>query len=286
MKIVKILGGLGNQMFQYAFYRQLKFLYSDVYVDINKFGSYRLHNGFELSKVFNGIIYDVPPEKELEKIYDTCNSKITRLKRKLGMPCAIVSEKNYNIDKLYTRTYFDGYWQSEKYFENVRDVVRKEFVFSEDIGSVNKSIYDLIGSVNSIGIHVRRGDYLSNKVVYEKYGCLCDIKYYNNAINRMSSLTVDPFFFVFSDDIDWAKLHLQLPENTVFIDWNIGLDSYKDLQLLSACQHTVISNSSFSWWAAWLNSNSSKIVVAPSRWKVGKDVVKNRVPSDWLTISV
>ena len=140
---------------------------------------------------------------------------------------------------------------------------------------------DIIKSKQSpISIHVRRDDYLSSKYV-SGFGGICTIEYYNKAVERIKEEVIDPVFYIFSDDINWCRENLKL-EQGVFIDWNTGKESWQDMFLMSQCKHNIIANSSFSWWGAWLNSNSEKIVIAPRIWWNGlKDDV---VPDSWIRI--
>jgi hypothetical protein len=113
---------------------------------------------------------------------------------------------------------------------------------------------------------------------------LCPISYYQNAINYISAQVEQPYFFIFSDDMGWAKENLKMDLPCIYIDHNHGAESYNDMRLMSLCQHHIIANSSFSWWGAWLNASSNKIVIAPKKWFANNNNVKDLLPIDWITL--
>ena len=163
--------------------------------------------------------------------------------------------------------FYDGYWQSYQYFDSWRDVILKEFTFPK-ISMEDKLNFELNERLkneeNSVGIHIRRGDYLKNW----KYCGLCGIDYYQKAIAYILEHIKSPKFFLFSDDIDWVKENISpllKGYGVTFVNWNHSINSYKDMQLMAMCKNLIIANSSFSWWAAYLNQNNP-IVVAPEKW--------------------
>ena len=223
------MGGLGNQMFQYAFgFALSKRNKTDVILDTGFFkrtGDWTIRN-YELEQ------FNISKKK-------TCN-------------------KNYLIyralRKIYkSKNYFEGYFQSEKYFADCAEEIRKEFQFKEKLQ---------IPDGNTVAIHIRRGDY----VKYANIHLVCTPIYYENAIAYVQSKQENPIFYVFSEDLEWVKQNINIPNNSVFVDYNSNMPSSHDMQFMSLCKHQIISNSSYSWWAAWLNQNSGKIVVAPDKW--------------------
>ena len=155
--------------------------------------------------------------------------------------------------------FVNGYWQSEKYFESIEDIIRNVFTFPE-ASEQNKAIAREMAASTSVSIHVRRGDYLRyfpNNVLDEAY--------YGPAMAYFTERFKDVHFFIFSNDISWCREHLSA-ERISFVDWNTGKDSPYDMWLMTQCKHNIIANSSFSWWGAWLNNNPEKIVIAPGRW--------------------
>lgn len=180
-----------------------------------------------------------------------------------------------------------GYFQNPRYFKGYEDVIEKCFTFKHTLDNKNLSLSQRISMSNSVSIHIRRGDYITNEHAKNNF-TTCSLGYYQKAIEYISEHTSTPKFYIFSDDMDWVKKNLKLADNLVeYIDWNKGKESYKDMQLMSLCRHNIIANSSFSWWAAWLNANKDKCVIAPSQWfneeERNKDL-HDFYPSDWIKI--
>ena len=291
MYTIKIGGGLGNQIFYYAFYKKLKNLGYEVYVDISEMELYNLHNGYELEQVFRLDILKIPQEQKIKELTLIERKFLNRIYIKLKKIIYILSKRVYiekwgeisfpKHNKKNKNIYCLGAFQSEKYFYDIRDIIRQELEFPIIKDELNKKIEKEIRNSNSVSIHIRRGDYLNDKGL----GGLAPLKYYQNAIEYIKSKINNPCFFIFSNDIEWCKQNLDL-ENCYYIDWNKGKESYRDMQLMSLCKHNIIPNSSFSWWGAWLNNNPDKIVIAPEKWF--NDCVKmdysNVVPETWIKI--
>ena len=271
MKVVKILGGLGNQMFQYAFYLSLANKFNNVKVDVSDFQDYELHNGLELESVFNiklnkasGFIIQL-----LNPSYRTWFYR--KLRRILNLKNTLVVEQHFfSFDKDIlndpkSRIYW-GYWQSSQYFEHIADQIRECFKFKKLLTGKNKSTMDMITALESVSIHIRRGDYIGHDLL----GGICDLDYYKEAISTIKARVSNPTFFIFSNDIEWCEENLNI-EDAHYISWNKNNDSYIDMQLMSRCKHNIIANSSFSWWGAWLNANENKIVVSPKKWTNNSD---------------
>ena len=289
MLIVKVLGGLGNQMYQYSFYRSLLLQGFEVKLDLSAFDTYKLHNGFELESVFLLPEMICATQKEVSKYSDQSTSFFSRARRKLkGLKKTHVKEEFYfdvQLNKV-NDFYLDGYWQSDMYFQSASDEIRSDFKFKSLLNGNNVNIIKKIKISNSVGVHIRRGDYITNPHAFNEYGRICDKAYYLKAIESIKLQVDSPHFFVFSNDIDWVKENIDFSSEVDFIDWNLGEESYIDMELMSLCKHNIIANSSFSWWGAWLNKNENKIVLAPSRWKVGNDINKKRIPYKWQTVEV
>jgi len=266
MKIVKFLGGLGNQMFQYAFYLSLSNKQSNVKADVSDFETYELHNGLELEKVFNiklnkASLFSI---KIFNPFYRTWIFR--KLRRILNLKKAYFTEKtpfffdsealNSSKSKMYW-----GYWQHLGYFEQISEQIKQDFSFKSPLKNENLAISNLITTTESVSIHVRRGDYVGHSLL----GGICDSNFYENAIQIIKHQVSAPTFFVFSNDINWCKENIKV-KNVHYISWNQNENSYIDMQLMSMCKHNIIANSSFSWWGAWLNPNKHKIVVSPKRW--------------------
>ena len=174
--------------------------------------------------------------------------------------------------------------KSEKYFSNVEPQIRRDFTFRTPMNSINASIAAQIPAVNAVSLHIRRGDYVSDAKAAATHG-LCSIDYYQEAIRYISSKTPDPHFFIFSDDIEWAKENLHIDCHHQYINQNHGSESYNDMRLMSMCRHHIIANSSFSWWGAWLNPSSNKLIITPNNWFARNEKpTSDLIPSTWIAI--
>ena len=289
MRIVKILGGLGNQMFQYAFLLALKKTYpsEEIKIDTSCFRGYPKHNGFELGKIFR-LEYEKAGFADLTRVaYPYFNYRLWQLGRRI-LPArkTMLREAdslNYCAEALHSERYkyFDGYWQDHRYFSGIENELREAFEFNPLGGEENCRLASLIGRGESASIHVRRGDYASNPL----YAGICTPDYYRKGIERLLKDTTADLFCIFGDDGKWCKeyiLPLLKDRDAVFVDWNKGSDSYLDMQLLSLCTHNLIANSSFSWWAAWLNRHAHKRVIGPRIWmNPGR---RMNYPEEWTTV--
>lgn len=292
MIVSKIIGGIGNQMFQYAASRALSLKYGQpLRLDISAFAGYELHHGFELQKVFNCQL-EIARESDVRNILGwQYSSQIRRLTAKQcfrvfrGKGYIIEPHFHYwpDILKAPRDCYLDGYWQSEKYFDEFASVIRTDFTFKIPMANRNVEIVTHIGQENSVSLHVRRGDYAINPKTNATHG-LCSLDYYRMAIRYFADRIGQPYFFVFSDDIAWAKYNLKMDFPCQYIDHNHGEDSYNDMRLMSICRHHIIANSSFSWWGAWLNPSLDKIVVAPKKWFSNNNDIKDLFPQGWVAL--
>ena len=265
MLIVKIIGGLGNQMFQYAYAKALQQKGYDVKIDISAFETYKLHGGYGLDKYT--IDLDVASQNEIEKF--NIVGLISKIKNKLHIKNSkILRESNLLFDEKYLSIdddkYIDGYFQTEKYFSNIRDVILKQFTLKKEISNYSKDIKNQISNEKvSVSLHIRRGDYLSS--VNSNIHGVCDLEYYKKAISILNEKLGKIQYFIFSDDIAWVKENLKM-DNAIYIDSKEKRIPHEDIYLMSLCDHNIIANSSFSWWGAWLNLNQKKIVIAPQQW--------------------
>jgi len=276
MVIIQIEGGLGNQMFQYALY--LSFIDRGVTakLDISKFKNEFAHNGYELEKVFNlNASYCSVAEKPILKALSKILHVLTKHPYKEKEHWQWVYHQEVATIKL---GFLKGYWQSEKYFLNISSKIREKFNFPSPQGDKNKEALIKITTHNSVSVHIRRGDYLTNS-----NPCFINIEYYFQAILIMNKKVDNPYYFVFSDDIKWARENIK-ESQIEFVDWNTQKNSFIDMQLMSRCKHNIIANSSFSWWGAWLNSNPYKIVIAPQQWMPHLEKSGDIVPKDWLQL--
>ncbi|MEN9921551.1 MAG: hypothetical protein RLZZ517_529 [Candidatus Parcubacteria bacterium] len=285
MIITKLKGGLGNQLFQYAFGRYLAEKNNDTLkLDIlglqqNSKDTLR----FYLLDKFN-ITAEIANQDEIQKIKNPFGflSKIARLiNTKILRNFYIGFEEK--LLKLKGNIYLDGYFQSELYFKEIEPIIRNEFTLKNPLSQLAQKIEEQIHNEGaSVSIHIRRGDYVTDPSAAKAHGT-CDLDYYAQAISEISSSIVNPTFFIFSDDIEWVKENLKV-ESTTYVS-NPNLTEYEELILMSKCKHNIIANSTFSWWAAWLNSNPSKIVIAPKQWRKDIDSDKLQIlPKTWIQI--
>ena len=264
MVIVKIIGGLGNQMFQYAYAKALQQKGHEVKIDISAFETYKLHGGYQLDKY--NIDLAKSTKEENSKFYT--NSLTYRVMRKLNIVNSkIIKEKSllfdYKLLNIEDGCYLDGYFQCEKYFKDIREIILKQFSINQDISNYTKEIENKIqNSQNSCSLHIRRGDFV-NSTNINIHGA-CDIEYYKKAIQYLEEKVENINYFIFSDDIEWVKENLAI-QNAIYIDSKEKRIPHEDIYLMSLCKNNIIANSSFSWWGAWLNKNEQKIVIAPKK---------------------
>lgn len=276
-----IIGGLGNQMFQYATGRALaSSLSSQLKLDVSDFANgYNLHE-FSLTK------YKID--------YEPTGFPYRRKWMKLlGFLMGITHFKeasfaySESIFSLQAPLYLEGYWQSAKYFHSIREELLEEFVPKGDLSDFSIKIFDQIENSNSVSIHVRRGDYVTDPNANKVHG-VCTFDYYDRAVKTLMS-KLDSLenvkFFVFSDDQEWVKENMNIPGEVIFVDGNGPERNHEDIYLMSQCKHNIIANSSFSWWGAWLNSNPDRIVIAPKQWFADPDrSAQDLVEEKWLTV--
>lgn len=279
--IFEFNGGLGNQMFQYAFYLSLRQRFPDLNYKcyIRRKFMEKSHYGYELQKVF-GI-----------QVEETGRLNIIladRFYRKTQIPYRVVQDKGQGYDqevyeKISNSSFVRGFWQSEKYFKEIETSVRNAFTFQPITDSKNSRLLQRIHDCESISLHVRKGDYLKFPSVYVD---LAAKNYYQSAITYMQEHFNNPKWFIFSDDIAWCKEHLDIVD-AVYVDHNVGESSYYDMYLMSMCKHNIIANSTFSWWAAWLNRNQNKIVISPDIFIKNHDQLnRDIVCENWKKIKV
>ena len=291
MKIVKIIGGLGNQMFQFALYEALRrrFPSERVLLDLHCFKGYHKHRGFELPAIFDVTYEEATWQDNARVAYPYPNYQCWRIgSHILPQRKTMLKEKaDYAFEPTaLTRPgdgYYDGYWQHEEYFEAIRNQLLETFRFSPIRDKQNLQVAQLVSSTKSCAVHVRRGDYVTDRL----FRNICTKDYYEAAIIRIKELADPEVFCFFSDDIAWCRENLSAmtgKAQTVYIDWNVGADSFRDMQLMSLCSHQIIANSSFSWWGAWLNQNEDKCVIAPQKWW-NLEHVYPPISTKWIRIS-
>ena len=272
MIIVKLQGGLGNQMFQYAAARMLTERNRPVKIDQSFLTTHHTDTpDFTARKLaldlFRNISLTNATEPQLSLFKS--GSFYYRLLRLISWRqfVSIHQETEYvdfNLVKS-KNIYLDGYFQSEKYFSKVKELIKDEFEFPE-LDSKNQDMaMRMLTATNSVSVHIRRGDYLRSQQTYNTHGIL-PLSYYQSALGCLKDLYPDISLFIFSDDISWAKENLVgLNVRKSFIEGNADSESWKDMALMTYCKHHIIANSSFSWWGAWLKKNDGE-VYAPEHW--------------------
>lgn len=292
MVIVRLNGGLGNQMFQYASAKALALANNTrLLLDIDEFETYDLRD-FELDKYS---IKDFVVLGEKSKSIKKINSqnifiKILKMFHLEGLVQNYYYERGLLFDKkflaLSDEVYLEGYFQCEIYFLKIRNVLLKEFELNQELSKYSQFIKNEIKQTkNTVSLHIRRGDYVSDTSTNNVHG-ICDLKYYDDGISYLNEKLETFVIYVFSDDILWVKENLKY-KNMVFIDSEEKRLAHEDIHLMSLCNCNIIANSSFSWWGAWLNQNKDKIVVAPKRWFADdkmQDQSKNIIPKNWVRI--
>lgn len=292
MVIVRIISGLGNQMFQYAAGRRLAIkLGVELKLDISSYSKFYKLRSYNLGMFNIGENFATPEEvRQLTNISTNLFARILcRIFRKQQKPSAsYYKEKHFHFDREVLRVsdgvYLDGYWQSEKYFYDIAGIIRQDFSAIPAREGRNRKLEELIASSESVSIHIRRGDYVSDPRTNQMF-VNCDVDYYSRCVDYVKQRLGNPHFFVFSDDQQWARRNLKLPDPMVFVDHNGPDKSYQDLRLMSRCKHNIIANSSFSWWGAWLNNYEDKIVVAPSRWFRIDLNESDLIPGSWVKLN-
>ena len=302
MKIVNVIGGLGNQMFQYAFAIALKQQHPDeeIKVDtqlyrfpfVKKYkGNNFYHNGYEIRRVFPSARFQIASFSDLVResyfipnyiLYKAAKRVLPRRKKVL-----IQTYKDayvYDSSVLtYDASYFEGYWMNPFYFDFCRAEVLKSFCFKEFDTEENQKWATLLTTDKSVTIHIRRGDYVGA----ENFKDICTLSYYRDAIAEARKQIENPVFFIFSNDQKWCKENLkdEFGKSDVhYVSNNKGHDSYRDMQLMSLARCNILANSSFSWWGAYLNRRDNQIVFCPEKW-VNNLECKDFLLNKWIKIS-
>jgi len=282
------MGGLGNQMFEYAIARSMAQRNNDIFkLDISYYSKPKQElRTYELN-LFN-IDETIATEQEYNKlrrrkgflfnITKAVNALMNRQSfYRKEKEDALFDEEVYNLKG---NIYLDGYWQNEKYFKEIREQLIEDFTPKSDISEKAQGYLKDIENTNSVSLHIRRGDYISDLTANNFHG-VTNIEYYNRAVDYVNDQVSEPVYYIFSDDIAWCKNNFDFLENKIFVDDTSS--AIDDLELMKRCKHNIIANSSFSWWAAWLNENSNKIVITPKVWFSAK-IDLHLAPEEWIRL--
>jgi|TARA_B110000259_G_scaffold181316_1_gene223178 hypothetical protein len=285
MKIVKLMGGLGNQMFQYMFGQYLSKKYNEkIYYDVEFFKHYSESEKLEIRNIellkFNFDIEIVDYKKYPFLNYNNRKEKfIYLLKGLLSLnrnTFNFVSDSKFTlISKVFSiffrNNYYIGYWQAYRY------ILDLEFKLKDSQNLINTKVKEKILNSNAVSIGVRRGDYVKLGAI------ICDIEYYKKAINLIDKKLDNPVFYIFSDDIEWCRKNIKSSDKYFFVEANKDTP-FENMELMSLCKHNIISNSTYEWWGAFLNKNKQKIVIYPKKWKFYETKKNKLIPSEWIKI--
>lgn len=287
MIVFQAQGGLGNQLFQYATARRIALQHQcPLVVDHHWFNNPRpgeTPRRLELTRY--PLQMRLANRNELAR-WAPLRSRWAQYVKPL-LPLKLIREKGYGINRLVlnasAKTYLSGYWQSELYFNDIRDLLLTELSPIEPPSTEDAIVIAQIRQCESVSIHIRRGDYVTSSSASVYHG-LCSIDYYHSAIDYIAKRVDNPTLFVFSDDPQWAEANLCSQHPTVYVKHNSPDNAFQDLRMMSLCKHHILANSSFSWWGAWLAQHPCGIVVAPSRWFAANHPTPNLIPSRWVII--
>lgn len=281
MVIVYLCGGLGNQLFQYALGRRISLRYqTELYFDVRSFA---INTTRDFALPVYPIVGTVAGAKLLKRTIH--HSLLDRLLPRRFI--RTVKESGFCFEPAVlecgNNVYLHGYWQSEHYFRNIREILLAELQPHTPLEGKNRDVGEKIATCESVSVHVRRSDYVHDPKANSVHGT-CSADYYREAFRRMNAVLKNPYYFVFSDDPAWARRNLGLV-NKYFCDHNGPGVAHEDLRLMSRCRHHIIANSSFSWWGAWLGTHPEKKVIAPRKWfAAGNLDTVDLMPSKWKRI--
>ncbi|MFN4003543.1 MAG: alpha-1,2-fucosyltransferase [Hylemonella sp.] len=288
MIVVRLCGGLGNQLFQYAAGRRLaQVRRSELVLDL---GWYRHTPASNTPRAYELARYPIQarPAQGSERFW--CALHQGRILRRLPLPrrWRHVRERGYDFDArildLPDGVYLDGYWQSHRYFADIADTLRRELEPVEAMGDADREVAAHMQDVpNAVCLHVRRGDYVSNPQAARFHG-VCGLDYYERAVGYLMERLLQPHFFVFSDDMPWVRAQLRIAAPVRYVDHNGPQAAFQDLRLMSRCRHHVVANSSFSWWAAWLAAQPAQQVIAPRAWFADGRATPDLIPPEWVRL--
>lgn len=321
MKIIRGEGGLGSQMFQIVLYERLNKIDPEIYFDLSGYDVFNQHNGWEVENIFNLNLKKVKHNKILKKgklnFFKRKFIRIVRIFNKNYMrsenyfkewTSKETKEKyldyfkkninvNIKLDKVFMcsgsqidyesisyikNAYYVGTYFSIDLFDGIEDKIKSMFKFPEFLNKKNIELVDNYKNRETVSLHIRRGDYLGNPIL----GGLGNINYYKEAMQLIRKKVDNPVFIIFSNDVTWCKENFLIPEEHIYVNWNKGENSFRDMQLMSLLKNNIITNSSFSWWGAWLNKNPNKIVITPERWFNEKSGISDKKINDksWIQI--
>ena len=267
MIIIHVMGGLGNQLYQYALYEKFKLLGKEVKLDLYAYkgaeGEEREWRALELEWL-DGLEYEVCTEEERRLFVDNCLKFTDRVRRKLiGRREKTVKEDADYMPEIFSmdNVYLYGFWNCERYYTDIIPKLQEKIKFPPSMNPRNQQMMQTMQQQNAVSIHIRRDDYLT-VADGKRYMGICTDAYYNSAINYISERVENPIFYIFSDDTAYAK-RVYKDKNMCVVDWNTGRESLYDMELMRCCKHNICANSTFSMWGARLNQNPNKMMIRP-----------------------
>lgn len=289
MKIVKLKGGLGNQMFQYAYAKVLERMTGEeIRLDYSVFSDVE-NDAIRVPRLkrFNISVKEAKPD-EIERI---CMFKHRGDSLSYKYKFWILLEEFFNRKyyREHTRayispeclakySYFDGYWQSYRYVDSVLDILKEEFTPNYELSEVTKNLQRIMQSQNSVFIGVRKGDYASETAHWGSFGT----DYYQKAMRYISERSDSPVFYIFSNDIQWCKKNIDWGNfQIIYREPDQQINDFEELMLMVSCRHSIIINSTYHWWGAKLNNYQNKIVIAPKNWFFDNKPI-DIVPPHWI----
>lgn len=294
MKIVKYKGGLGNQLFQYAFARllELKYGVNDMYSDFTYYGNI-INDNIRKPRILElKIKYRLAEQRDLNSICKfSHNTDPTKLLYKIKLFIEKEINKDYYFEKnrayidpakIIDFKYYDGYWQSWRYVEVIEEQLRNEIKPLNLLSEKTRKKIEEISNQNAVFLGVRRGDYLANKKAREHFGFYSQ-DYFDKAIEIIKKNVINPVLYVFSNDINWVKENLFFDCETIYRENEDQVSDLEELFIMASCKHAIIVNSTFYWWGAWLINNKDKIIIAPKNWFHDGSPI-DIVPNNWHSI--
>lgn len=290
--LVRLQGGLGNQLYQYATAKAIANLQNrELIIDPRPIFAEAPARHYDLGEFkLESENFGTPFQRwmvrwlasvRLGRVFKMFNPYAWNFKMirdaENGFDESLLKQNSGNL-------IIQGYWQSFKYFEDIRPILIQEFEVKSRPDSINQKYLNRINSVNSVCIHVRRGDYVNNPTANKIHG-VCDLDYYYKGMKYINSKVHNPNYFVFTDDPEWVENNFQTKYKLKIVKHNLGKKDFEDLRLMTNCKHFIIANSSYSWWGAWLSNNQDKIVIAPKKWfNLDNFPAEDRIPREWVRL--
>ena len=284
MIIIHMMGGLGNQLYQYALYEKLKSLGKDVKLDITEYKEAGLEwRNFELGK-FPKLQYEIATQQDRRQLLDNSLAFTSRIRRKLfGRRDKTIKEtKDYGyMPEIFEmdNVYLYGFWDCEKYYEDMIPTLQDKLQFPISSNPANQTCIEQMKKENAVSIHIRRTDYLT-VAGGARYTGICTDAYYSGAMAYIENRISNPVYYIFSDDREYAREHFK-QTNMHIVDWNVEQDAIYDMQLMSCCKHNICANSTFSMWGARLNRSPDKLMIRPLRHDNYETLTTTEVKQNW-----